>query len=420
MAKEQHYKKVEHEEEHEAVSLGKILLLLALLGLAGILGYNAFFPSNPVTVNSIPRAMSLNYRPTDFKINLDDAKTLEILSNPQRYKTEFDDLIYNFNMSLLMHVATRMGLDDPTKAAVGAEYKKQHPYIRQMYFNDFIGLKDTSSTLYQSWYENESASAVDLLNEVASKYTCFFINNILTTVLKTQDGKLNVKGAQVETPCGIALTEGLHPMIKRLKDGAAIRDFSKAKGMMKEKVEKAITELAVLEVRDRKGINQEYSTKLFSRAISRTDVQISAISILKVGYKIDQYFNIDVDDAGRTVVVTLPQPTILSHEVYPKVDNLDVGWMREVNADDLNKSINALRQQFREDALNSDIFIRAKQRANDIMGMILGPMIHNVNKNYQLKVRFVEQQGLDYNLPADGTKPKLTLPSLPKKTTPKE
>ena len=403
----------EHNNQHnkrilkQDVGVGRVALLFLLTGLACLLGYNAFFAdASSAGVTSIPKAMKLNYMPADFKINLDDAKTLEILSNPQRYKEEFDALIYNFNMALLMHVATRMGLDDQTKALAAAEYKKQHPYIRQMYFNDFIGLKDTTSHLYQSWYENESGNAVDLMNEVASKYTCFFINNILGTILKTQDGNLSVKGNKVETPCGVALTEGLHPLIKRLKDGAAIRDFSRAKGLMKEKVEKAITELGVMEVRDRKGINQQFSTKLFSKSISTTEVQISAISILKVGFKLDQYFNITVDESTRSIIVTLPQPTIISHEVFPKVDNLDVGWMREVNADDLNKSINALRQQFREDALNSDIFLKSKSRASEIMSMILGPMIKDIGKNFQLKVRFVQPDNLDYNLPQQTAPPK--------------
>ncbi len=413
MSNEQHNRKIRRED----VGVGRVAILFFLVGLACFLAYNAFYANSAAGgITSIPKAMQLNYIPADFKINLDDAKTLEILSDPQKYKDEFDRLIYDFNTSLLNHVGNRMGLDAATKALVLLEYKKQHPYIRQMYFNDFIGLQDTAGALYQSWYENESTNAVDLLNEVASKYTCFFINNILSAVLRTQDGKLSVRGAQVETPCGIALTEGLRPMIARLKQGAAIRDFSKANGLMKEKIEKAITELGVMEVRDRKGIKQSFSTNLFSRSISTTDLQISAISILKVGFRLDQYFNVSVDQANRAIVVTLPQPVIISHEVYPKVDNLDVGWMREVNADDLNKSINALRQQFREDALNSDIFTKARARANDIMQMLLGPMIKNIDKNYQLKVRFVQPDNADYNLPNSSGAPAGSAPAPGRQT----
>ncbi|NJN34444.1 MAG: DUF4230 domain-containing protein [Saprospiraceae bacterium] len=206
-----------------------------------------------------------------------------------------------------------------------------HPYVRQMYFNDFVGLGDSTSQIYQAWYENQGATAADLLNEVASKYTCFFITSIMATVLKTQDGKLAVKGSKIETPCGIALTEGLRPMIRRLQDAAAVRDFSRAKGLLREKVERAVTELAVMEVRDKKGIKAGSNTAVFGVNVSSSTVEITAISIMKIGYNLSQFLDVAVDDRSKTVVVTLPQPQILAHEVYPKVEALDIGWMREVD-----------------------------------------------------------------------------------------
>jgi Protein of unknown function (DUF4230) len=380
------------------VSPVKQLLLFALLGVAAFLGYK-IWKGDDVT-NSIPRAMQVTYVPADFKMNLDEQKTLEILSNPQRYKQEFDDLILNFNTNLVVHVSNRMGLNNQYRTAAVNEYRKMHPYVRQLYFNDFIGLTDTTSQIYKTWYENEGASAVDLLNEVASKYTCFFMTNIMATVLKTQDGKLAVKGSKVETPCGIALTEGLRPMIKRLQDAAAIRDFSKAKGLLREKVEKAVTELAVMEVRDKKGIRYDNATKVWGYNVSQTNIEITGISIIKVGFNLNQFLDISVDDRNKTVNVTLPQPQILSHEVYPKIESLDVGWMREISPQDFNDNINRLRQAFREDALNSDIFIKARQRAGNVMDMMLSPMVKNINKGYKVSVHFkADQQNLDYNLP---------------------
>ena len=381
------------------VSIGKKLILLVLLCAAGVLGYK-IWQGDSAGVSSIPRAMQMTYVPSDFKMNLDEGKTLEILSNPQKYKREFDELILNFNTNLVVHVSSRMGLNDQLRNAAVNEYRKMHPYIRQMYFNDFVGLTDTTSQIYQAWYENQSASAADLLNEVASKYTCFFITNIMATVLKTQDGKLAVKGSKIETPCGIALTEGLRPMVKRLQDAAAIRDFTRAKGMLKERVEKAVTELAVMELKDKKGIKVDNSTKIWGYDVSTTNVDITAMSIMKIGFNLQEFFDVTVDDRSKLVVVTLPQPRILSHEVYPKIENLDVGWMRELNARDFNENINKLRVSFRDDALSSDIFSKSKKRAESVMDMMLQPMVRNINKGYRVQVRFQSnQQPLDYDLP---------------------
>ena len=113
--------------------------------------------------------------------------------------------------------------------------------------------------------------------------------------------------------------------------------------------------------------------------------------------------DISIEDRNKTVVVTLPQPQILSHEVYPKIENLDVGWMRELNTQDFNDNINKLRQAFREDALNSDIMNKARQRAGNVMDMMLTPVVQNISKKYKITIRFRNnQEVLDYNLPQDG------------------
>lgn len=409
--------------EHPAspgMNIGKFALLVALLSVAGILAYNTFFGgSGGANYTSVPKDMQVNYMPSDFKPNINEDEALMILSNPQRYRKEFDQLIYNFNLSLMLHVANRMGMPENLKSRVATEYKKHHPYLVQMYYNDFIALKDTSSNLYQQWYENESTNSVDLLNEVASKYTCFFVNHIVTTLLQTQDGKLNVKGNKVETPCGVALTEALRPMIVRLQDRAAIRDFSKAKGLMQQKVERAITELATYEVRDKKGLDKQLQSKVWGYTVSQTDLEVTAISILKVGFKLDQYFQINTDTKNKVIVVTLPQPTILSHEVYPKVEKMDIGWLREVSSVDINKNFNTLREDFRRDALESDIMSKAKDRAKEVMEMMLMPMIKSVNKSYKLQVRFQNPTGAewDLNTPESNQTDKPAKATVPTKTT---
>ena len=383
---------------NENVSFGKKLLLVALLCLAGFLLYKIFWQDSDVQ-NSIPRAMQVTYQQSDFKMNLDERATLEILSNPARYRNEFDELILNFNSGIVSHVCNRMGLNAQLKAECLAEYKKMHPYIRQMYYNDFVGLTDTTNRIYQTWYENQAAGASELLNEVASKYTCFFITNIIGTVLKTQDGKLAVNGKKVETPCGIALTEGVRPMIKRLSDAAAVRDFTNARQLMKEKVERTITELAVKEISDKKGIRVTNPTKVMGYEVSQTNIEIVAVSVMKIGFKLDKNFDVQADDKTKKVIVTLPQPQILSHEVYPKVENLDVGWLREINSQDFNESINRLRQAFRDDVMNSQAFEQSKQRAREVMDLMLAPAVKNINRGYKVEVRFQQPTAVDYGLP---------------------
>ena len=322
--------------------------------------------------SNIPKEAQIRYVPADFIPEIDEENALEILSNPYRYEREFDELIYDFNLSLLFHVARRMNLPDSLKGRVQTEYDKHHTYLHELYFNDFVQLQDTSSRFYQEWYASASADAVTILNEVASKYTCWFVNHILGTLLETSEGKLFLSGKKVDTPCGVAMGEALKPMIDRLQESAAIRDFSKSKGFLEERVERVTAELATMEIRDKKGLNRQMQTKLLGINISSTELEVTAVSVMKIGFNLQKFFDIRLDASRNTVVITLPEPEILSHEVYPKVDKLDIGWLREVENEDFNRNFNLLRKEFRKEALESDVMGKAKNQAKEIMETMMG------------------------------------------------
>lgn len=371
----------------EKFSPVRLLVFILAVGLLGFIVYRYYF-SDGTNYTNIPQEVQIKYVPSDFKADIDYENALPILANPERYSREFDALIHDFNLSLLNHVANRMNLSDSLKIRVRQEYEKHHPYIEKLMFNDFLAMRDSSSSLYNTWYQNQMTGAVDVLNEVASKYTCFLINQIMGTLLPTQEGKIYVKGSNVDTPCGVALSEGLQPMIARLKERATVQDFTLSKGVLQERVEKTIAELGTMEIRDRKGIGTSRQTKVLGVDVSSTEMEMSAISILKVGFKLDKFFDINLSSKTGIVTVTLPEPEILSHEVYPRIDKLDIGWMREIDQADFNKNMDLLRREFRREALESDVMDKAKQRAIELMDTMMTPVVKGLNKRYELKVRF--------------------------------
>jgi hypothetical protein len=366
------------------------LLFLAILGVIGALGYRYFTEGGGAEgYTSIPKEITVTYVPSDFHPSIDEQHAIFVLSDPAKHKKEFNDLVYQLNMDLLGHVGSRMGLTSDLKKKIEEEYRtKHHPYLKQLYFNDFVTLQDTTSNLYQSFYQNQGSSAVETLNEVASKYTCFLVNSVVVNLLKTDAGRMGVKGLNADTPCGLALGEGLKPLITRLKERAAIDDFSKSKGLINERVEKYITELATFEVRDKKAMSKQISTKVLGYDVSTTDLEITAISVAKLGFKLDQYLNVALNEKNKRLVITLPQPTILSHEVFPKVDKLDIGWLRDVSNVDFNKNFNLLRTEFRRDALEPENMVKAKDKAKEVIAMIFNPVLNRLGKNYKLQVAF--------------------------------
>jgi len=267
------------ERPPKGLNLGKLIVYTTIISVGAWFFYN-YYQNNISDYTAIPKEMQISYVPSDFNYEVDEEVALAVLSNPHRYRREFNELISNFNLSLLHHVANRMDMPDSLKIHLQEEYDQHHAYLKQMYFNDFITIRDTTSNLYEAWYNNEQTSAVEVMNEVASKYSCFLVNHVIMTLLDSTNGQFMAKGRKVDTPCGIAMTEALRPLIKRLQDRAAVADFSRAKGLMEEKVERVIAELATMEVRDKKGITKQMQTKIWGISVSSTDIEVSAISLL--------------------------------------------------------------------------------------------------------------------------------------------
>jgi len=370
--------------------LGKQLLLIAMLTVAVILGYKAFLSDGiGFDLFQSPKELRLNYVPADFVPNLDEEKTLRILSEPEANRPEFDRLVYDFNLSLLYHVANRMALPDSLKRRLEPAYKKHHEYLKTLYFNDFVSLKDTTANLYETWYSDQTNQAVQLFNEVAGKYTCFFVTQVMSTLLRVNGGKFFAKGTDVGTPCDIAIHEGLQPMAERLRKRAEIMDFSASRGLLKEKVRRGIAELATYELRSRMGIDKTLQYKVLGFSVSETDIRVEAISVIKTGFKLDQYFDVTLNPKRGTLNIRLPEPTILSHEVYPRVDKLDVGYLAGINEQDMNDHFNELRRQFRQDALeNEHVLEKSKARADSVMQLMFGPLARSINRNYKVELVF--------------------------------
>lgn len=372
-----------------ANKMGRALILGCLLALAGIIIFR-YYKNNPGGgFLSAPKEYQLNYMPADYDLPIDIDDAIAIASNPQRYRREFDQMVFDINVSVLRHVGRRMGLKDSLQTAVIKEYEtNHHDYLKTLYYNDFIKLRDSTAAIYETWYENDNGSATRVFKEVTSKYTCYLINQVLATVIPTKGGAVYAKGKTLDTPCGIALTEALGPMIARMEERAAIEDFGRARGLLQEKVERVIAELATMEVRDKKGLSKQMQTKIWGMNVSSTDLEITAISILKVGFKLDDYFDIKLNPKASIVTITLPEPVILSHEVYPKIEKLDIGWMREVESANFNEAFNALRKEFRREADESGIKDKSKQRVVELMNTMFGPLVKSMNGKYELKVVF--------------------------------
>lgn len=331
----------------------------------------------------------ITYVPAKFLNKLEDESVLKALENPRENKTELNKVIYDFNMIMLNHVANRMNLKGDAKGLIAKEYNKHHDYLSNLYYTDLVEMHDSSDNRISTWYENKITNVVDILNEVSSKYACFLVNHVIKSVLTQTGGDISSINKEVlKTPCAIILTEALKPMMDRLKEKASIRDLRSAEDMLENRVETVIIELGTMKMEDKKAINKKLQTKIWGMTVSSTDLEISAISIIKAGFRLDKYFYLKVDEENRTIIVNLPEAEILSHEVYPKVETLDIGWYRELENKDFNRNFNVLRAEFKQEAYDNGIFTKAQDQAIKVMDLFIQPLVQTLAPDYKVEVRF--------------------------------
>lgn len=364
-----------------------MIIVFLIVAIMAVLAYK-YVKGTPGSFLAKPAEYQLQYMPADFKVRINAEEALSFLQHPRRYRKEIDQLVYNINTDILTHVSNRMGLNDSLQVEVIREYERQHPQLSELYYQDFMRLRDSTAVVYEIWYEEGGGKLIEIFEEVAANYTCFMVNKVLAAVIRTRNGNILAKGADVENPCKIATGEALAPMIARMAERAAIDDFSKSRGLFQEKVENVIGELATIEIRDKKGINKQLQTSIWGMNVSETDVEITAISILKVGFRLTDYFEVQLDEGSKTVVVTLPEPEILSHEVLPKIEKLDIGWMRELESVNINEGVNSLREAFRAEALESDVMTRAKTQARELMSTMFIPVVRGIGPDFKFEVAF--------------------------------
>jgi len=389
-------------------AMGKVIIFVLSTSILLVLAVK-FWPrhsgssgrNNVGTTTRIPQEIQVSYLPANFTFALDDEDAIAIITQPLRYKKDFDRLVRDINLAILEHVSNRMNLPEDTRLQVRQKYQESHPYLRNLYYQDFISLRDSTSILAQRWYRKEANTATRLLQEVAAKYTCFLVNQIMATVLETEGGVFYGKGTKVETPCGIAIQEALNPMLKHLEASAAIHDFNLSKNLLEERIERDIIELATYELQSKKGLSKQLKTQLFGLNVSTSKLEISAVSVMKIGFDLSTYFAVSLNPDEQVVVVTLPPPRILSHAVYPNADKLQIGWMREVSEADLNRAFEALREEFVREARREGGFAKAQQHAQQVMELMLEPVITTFNPDYSIRVTFQKTSPLDPELKID-------------------
>ena len=136
-------------------SMMRLLIVVLIMSFVGIMIWRSNRQATLGTYSNVPQELQINYVPQEFRLNVDEEKVLTILANPQRNRQAFNSLVRQVNLAILDHVGRRMDLTPSQLTQISNEYEKHHPYLRNLYYSDFLALKDTTDLAVQTWYESE-------------------------------------------------------------------------------------------------------------------------------------------------------------------------------------------------------------------------------------------------------------------------
>lgn len=326
----------------------------------------------------------------DFKLiknfDKDIESNIEIISNPITNESKLFDLFRKINISIFNHICERINITGNIKNEIIKTYERKHRHLFNMFYDDLINSRENEPSLYDEWYEEYRYKSLTNFSECFKKNISFYISHVFATVIKTAKLPTIFNNGKRISLGGIGLNEIFNPLIKKVKIQAAINDFSLAKGLLNLEVTKEISELCTYEIRDRKGLNKEIMAKILGIPFQKVVTEISAISIMKIG--IDLNSDIDFYIDGDLLVIELPEPKILTHEVYPKFDNFFLAWSGEFKVSHLNKMLNELRVEFRRVALENNCFEISKTKTESIINQTLIKLLKKFNLVFKVKIRF--------------------------------
>ena len=99
-----------------------------------------------------------------------------------------------------------------------------------------------------------------------------------------------------------------------------------------------------------------------------------------------------MNQAQKEIIVELPAPTILSHDVSPRIDKLDIGIIEGLDNIELNENISKLRNAFIESSYTEDVRLMAKEKANETIRNFIAPLLSTLPGDYKVVLAFDESE----------------------------
>ena len=308
-------------------------------------------------------------------------------NNPKDYRV-FSQSVKQIHGTILEFLSEKLGLTEEEQQSVLEHYNEYHEGFAGDYYKQLTKLnKSTFSDKEKSFVTYDTVQSVGNLSSILSSNICNLAGFILT-LATTQSKYSSPMGMFLGKPCQFLLSKALNPIVRELKRLAVIKDLTVSKISLRKHIREMIVEMGTVKDSFRTVIDEEYILKLILGLESRANFSLHVKSIVKAGFKLDKFFKLEFDHETKEIVLTLPEPEILSNEIDARVMDMENGWFVKIDKDKINRVNRKARQWSYDVAIESGILKNAKKNAGIILKTIFQPIVMAMDPDYKISIRF--------------------------------
>ena len=350
--------------------------------------------SGPSKFQYIPQVSKIRYK-VDFKPNLNFSKiTQDIVSarniysqNSSKY-INFSNAINEINSELLRFLFEAFELTTEQKRTIRNEYSKSHSIIASEYFQSYKRKLKEIEYLppSETTFAYPTYTDIDAFGDILSQKVCTIVSILLSSTNLSLIGAIN---SLYSDPCEYVIVSAVNPILEGLENSALIKDHLMCRLNIKEHVREMILELATIKDGYKADFATTYERKIFFDLFrSEADLRANVTGIIKAGFDLNKYFDLNINDEYKKFIITLPEPEILSTDIDYKITDMNDGWFIEINEKNINQSFALVKKRLQRDAIRSGILIKAKENVSKVVDIIFKPIAMLPQMQYSIEIKY--------------------------------
>ena len=237
-------------------------------------------------------------------------------------------------------------------------------------------------------YDVPIHDAVDVLSRALSRSLC----ELMTLGLRRTAASFapDLAAGLFEDPCAAMIKSTVTGVVKRLKLAAVLHCNPRCEFAIERHIRDNIMEIAT--VKDSfvvaHSATHNYAPLRWIRFMD-SKVKTSSSAMVRAGFDLEKYFKVEIDEADRTIDITLPEPTILSVDPDYRIERIKHG-VYPIDATEITEAIAQTKEKLREAAIESGILDHARETASSIIPLIMAPPTASFFADYTVRVGFAD------------------------------